>query len=77
MTKVQLRFKLENELDEAALERIADAHSIYGVEWIKVETAPSPALWIEYDATRLKPPELESALRKRGLAVVAPIKDPK
>ena len=70
VTKVQIRFALESQLDEAALERIADANSIYGVEWIKFDSVSS-SLLVEYDATRLRPPELESALRKRGLSITA------
>lgn len=68
LTKVQIRFRLENELTETLYDRIGDANSIYGVDWIKVD--PSiPGLVVEYDATRLKPAELQAELRKAGLAV--------
>ncbi len=68
LTKVQIRFKLENAMDEQLLERIGDAQAIYGIEWIKLNSAMT-GLEVEYDATRLRPAEVEAALRKRGLAV--------
>jgi hypothetical protein len=68
LTKVQARFKLDNPLDEQLLERIRDAQAIYGIERIKVED-PAATLMVEYDATRLRPAEVESALRQSGIAV--------
>ena len=66
MTKVQIRFKLQKPLDEVLLARISDAHALYGIH--KVTIAPSmDALTVEYDATRLKPAEVESALAGAGI----------
>jgi hypothetical protein len=69
MTKVQIRFRLQRPLDEVLLSRIADAHSIYGIHKIKVEPGMD-RLRVEYDATRLRPSEVESALADGGLPVL-------
>lgn len=68
MTKVQIHFKLPEALDEQLLERISNAQAIYGIEHIKVDPSLT-ALEVEYDATRLRPPEVEAALKRCGLAV--------
>ncbi len=68
MTKLQVRLKLETALDEHLLEQIGGAQAIYGIEWIKLDPSMTHLL-IEYDATRLRPPELEAALRGCGLPV--------
>ncbi len=68
MTKVQIRFRLEKPLDEALLARISDAHALYGIH--RVIVAPSlDSLTVEYDATRLGPAEVESALAGSGIPV--------
>jgi hypothetical protein len=69
MTKVQIHFRLQKPLDEAMLARIADAYALYGIQ--KVNVAPSlDSLTVEYDATRLRPAEVEAALWGAGLPVV-------
>ena len=69
MTKVQIRFKVQKPLDEVLLARISDAHAFYGIN--KVTLAPSmDALTVEYDASRLRPAEVESALAGAGIPVV-------
>jgi hypothetical protein len=68
MTKVQIRFHLQKPLDEILLERISEAHSLYGIH--RVTVAPSlDALLVEYDASRLGPAEVQSALEGAGLPV--------
>lgn len=68
MTKVQIHLALERPLDDAMMEQISDANSIYGIERIKV--LPSlKELMVEYDATRLKPAEVERALGQAGIPV--------
>jgi hypothetical protein len=68
MTKVQVRFQLQKPLDDAMLARISDAHALYGIQRVKV--APSlDSLLVEYDATRLRPAEVESALAGAGISV--------
>jgi len=67
MTKVQIRFKLQKPLDDAALTAIATVNSKYGIQKIKVAPALD-ALTVEYDATRLRPAEVEAALAGAGIA---------
>jgi len=68
MTKVQIRFRLEKPLDEIQLSRISDAYAIYGIQ--KIQVAPSmDKLMVEYDATCLRPAEVESALENAGIPV--------
>jgi hypothetical protein len=68
MTKVQKHFRLQRPLDEALMEKIAEANSIYGIEWIKI-AASREDLLVEYDASRLLAPEVESALERAGIPV--------
>jgi hypothetical protein len=67
MTKVQIRFRLERPLDETGLERIADAHAVYGITRVHIESVDRLA--VEYDATRLSPQQVEATLRRSGLPV--------
>ena len=68
MTKVQKHFRLQRALDESLMDKIAGANSIYGIEWIKI--APSREdLLVEYDASRLREPDVESALERAGIPV--------
>ena len=68
MTKVQIRFRLQKPLDDAMLNRLSDTTALYGIQKIKVD--PSfDRLMVEYDATRLRPAEVESALAGAGIPV--------
>ena len=68
MTKVQVRFRLLKPLDETLLARISDAHALYGMQ--RIQVAPSlDGLMVEYDATRLRPAEVEAALASAGIPV--------
>jgi len=69
MTKVQIAFRLQHPLDDVLMTRIAGAYSIYGIQ--KIRVAPSQdALTVEYDATRLRPAEVHSALVRAGIPIV-------
>ncbi len=69
MTKVQIRFHLQRPLDDALLARISDVYSRYGIH--RVIVAPSlDSVTVEYDATRLRPAEVESALTAEGIPVL-------
>jgi hypothetical protein len=70
MTKVQMHFRLQRPLDETLLSRISEAYSIYGIQKIQVEPSLD-GLTVEYDATRLRPAEVEHALANAGVAVEA------
>lgn len=50
------------------MKRIADAHSIYGIQHVTL--APSmDRITVEYDATRLRPAEVDAALANAGIPV--------
>jgi hypothetical protein len=68
MTKVQARFRLQKPLDDSSLHSLAAANAIYGIHKLKL----APALdevFVEYDATRLRPAEVESALAGVGVPI--------
>ena len=68
MTKVQIHFRLQKPLDDVLLARISNVYAIYGIH--KIQVAPSQdGLTVEYDATRLRPAEVESALTTAGIPV--------
>ena len=70
MTKVQKHFRLQRPLDDSLMQQIADANSIYGIERIVI--APSrEELMVEFDATRLRTLDVETALQRAGIPVVA------
>ena len=69
MTKVQIQFQLQRPLDDILLARISDAHALYGINRIKLNPAMD-GMMVDYDATRLKPADVESALLAIGLPVV-------
>jgi hypothetical protein len=69
MTKVQLEYDLLRPIDERLMEQIARAHGIYGI--LRVSLAPDLSrLMVEYDASRLSPLEVETALHQMGIPVV-------
>jgi len=68
MTKIQMRFRLQRPLDDTLLSRISDTYSIYGIQKIHVDPSLD-GLTVEYDATRLRPAEVEQALTHAGLPV--------
>ena len=70
MTKVQIRFRLQRPLDDAMLARISDAHAVYGIQKLQV-TSSLDQLLVEYDATRLRPAQVESVLASAGIPVEA------
>ena len=64
-----MRFQLQRPLDDALLSRISDAHALYGI--IRITLTPAmDGMTVEYDATRLKPADVESALLGGGFPVV-------
>lgn len=70
MTKVQKHFRLQRPLDDSLMQQIADANSIYGIE--RIQIAPSrEELMVEFDASRLRTTEVEAALERHGIPVVA------
>jgi hypothetical protein len=70
MTKVQIRFHVQKPLDDAMLARISDAHALYGIQRVQLDPSMQ-SLIVEYDATRLRPAEVEAAISGAGIPVVA------
>lgn len=70
MTKVQLRYELLRPLDDTLLQRISDAHGIYGFQRIQLEPSLDRIL-VEYDASRLSKAGVESQLHAAGIPVRA------
>lgn len=68
MTKVQTRFRLQKQIDDSSLSGLAAANAIYGIHRLKFSPAMDE-LFVEYDATRLRPAEVESALIGVGIPI--------
>jgi allophanate hydrolase subunit 1 len=68
MTKVQIRFRLQRPLDSVLLPRLAQANALYGIERVTLSPALD-GLTVEYDASRLNPAEVESALAAAGIPI--------
>ena len=68
MTKVQIRFRFERPLDEIQLQRLADVHAFYGFFRLKLNPSMD-GVTVDYDASRLGPKEVESALTGAGIPV--------
>jgi hypothetical protein len=69
MTRVQVHFRLQKPLDDVMLARISDAYALYGIQKVKVSSSLD-SLMVEYDATRLRPAEVESALSAAGIPLM-------
>jgi hypothetical protein len=67
MTRIQMHFRLREPLDEAAMAKLSDASAIYGIQKVKLH---DDGLMVEYDATRMRPAEVEAALAHAGIAAV-------
>jgi allophanate hydrolase subunit 1 len=65
MTRVQMHFHLRQPLDDASMAKLSDASAIYGIQ--KMKLGPG-SLMVEYDATRMRPAEVEAALAHAGIA---------
>jgi hypothetical protein len=68
MTRVQIHFRLREPLNDDMLARLSDARAIYGIQKVHVDSGLD-SLMVEYDATRLRPAEVEAALACAGIAV--------
>ncbi len=66
MTKVQLSFKLSRPLEDADLRQIARVHAVFGILAVRVASS-GDELFVEYDASRLTPKEVQGTLTTHGL----------
>ena len=69
MTKVQIRFRLGKPPDERTMEKIAAAHSIYGIMRVQPVLPSLEEIVVDYDASRLKTEDVGAVLRRGGLPV--------
>jgi allophanate hydrolase subunit 1 len=60
-----MHFRLRQPLDDAMMAKLSDASAIYGIQKVKLGTG---SLMVEYDASRLRPAEVEAALAQAGIA---------
>jgi hypothetical protein len=68
MTKVQFSYELRGPVDDAVLGHIDRAHSVYGIQAVRL-TPEMDGLIVEFDASRLKPEDVDHILHSAGLAV--------
>lgn len=69
MTKVVTRFSLTRTIDDALMNRIGDAHSLFGLQ--RVQLSPDlKDVVVEWDASRLTPAQVEAALHRAGIPAV-------
>jgi hypothetical protein len=64
MTRVQMNFRLLRPLSDAAMAQLSDASAIYGIQKVKLG---ADHLMVEYDATRMRPAEVEAAIAHAGI----------
>jgi hypothetical protein len=68
MTKVQMHFRLLKPLDDAMMKRLSNDSTLYGIQQVKLNHSMD-GLMVEYDASRLRPAEVEAALTGAGVPV--------
>jgi allophanate hydrolase subunit 1 len=68
MTRVEIHFRLCQPLSDKLLPAIASAHAVYGIERVRLSPTMD-SLTVEYDATRLRPADVEASLAHAGIAV--------
>jgi hypothetical protein len=60
-----MHFRLREPLSDASMAKLSDASVIYGIQKVKLGDG---SLMVEYDATRMRPAEVEAALAQAGIA---------
>ena len=60
-----MHFRLLEPLNEAGMTKLSDASAIYGIQKLKLGAG---SLMVEYDASRMRPAEVEAALAQAGIA---------
>jgi hypothetical protein len=68
MTKVELHYDLAAPADEALMNAIDRAHSVYGIQSVRLANSLD-SIAVTYDASRLKRDDVEDVLRRAGLAI--------
>ena len=65
MTKVQMNFRLREPLNDESMTKLSDTSAIYGIQRLKLGDG---SLMVEYDATRMRPAEVEAAIAHAGIS---------
>lgn len=65
MTRIQMHFRLQQPLSETSLAKLSNTTAVYGIQKLKVGDG---TLMVEYDATRMRPAEVEAVLARAGVA---------
>lgn len=68
MTKVEARYEFTAPFSDSWLAAIEALHGVYGMQAVQL-TQKMDGLTILYDATRLKPTDVEHRLQRSGLPV--------
>jgi hypothetical protein len=69
MTKVVTRFTLTRALDETLMNRLADAHSLFGIQRVQLSPDLKDVI-VEWDSSRLTPAQVDAALLGAGIPAV-------
>jgi len=67
MTKIQRNFRLKQPLNDEEMVKLSNTSAVYGIQKIKLSPTQD-SLMVEYDATRLRPAEVDSAIACTGIA---------
>lgn len=68
MTKVDIHYDLVRPLADADASAIADVHSRYGIDRVRV-AADMKSIDVEYDASRLSEKDVEENLLRFGIPI--------
>ena len=68
MTKVQIKLPLSRPLTDEDLKSISHVHSVYGFFATRIEPS-GKELFVEYDASRLSPKEVQGTLAENGIPI--------
>jgi hypothetical protein len=60
-----MNFRLREPLNDSSMAKLSDASAIYGIQKVKLGEG---SLMVEYDATRMRPAEVEAAMAQAGIA---------
>ncbi len=69
MTKVEVRYVFTKPFEEAWLGAIERLHGVYGLQALTLN-AGLDGLSVQYDASRLKPADVDRQLHRAGLPVL-------
>lgn len=72
MTKVDTSFELSRALDERDLLNFSKLTSVYGILMAKMASSLDK-IFIEYDASRLTPDEVQGVTERFGLPIKVPV----